>query len=58
MDCNESEGCLVWTDVPIPGENQQVNDRDMLKILSKEDRKGDGIDLVTKVHKIKDMKFR
>jgi len=58
MDCNESEGCLVWADLPIPGENQLVNDRDMVKIMSRDDRREDGKDLITKVQKIKDMNFR
>jgi len=58
MDCNESEGCLIWVDVPIPGENQQVNDRDMVRIVSRDDRKEDGKELVAKVQKIKDVNFR
>lgn len=58
MDCNNTEGCLIWADVPNPGENQQVNDRDMVKILSKKDREEDGKELVTKIQEIKEMNFR
>ncbi|KAG9246544.1 mediator complex, subunit Med18 [Calycina marina] len=32
VDCDETTATLIWTDIPIPGDSQQVNDRDRVQI--------------------------